>query len=258
MDLKLRGRRALVTAASRGLGRACAAALAGEGAQVFIVSRGLEGLAKTADEVGAVGRQALDLAEPPAPAAAIAAAVDTLGGLDIVVINAGGPPPGTFTSTSPEAWDVGYQLTLQSTVRLLRASLPHLRDSKQARVVIVTSTSVKEPIPNLVLSNAFRSAVTSTAKTLATELAATGITINCLAPGRFATDRVHELDQANAEREGKTRQEIEAASRAAIPAARYGDPAEFGSVCAFLCSEQAGYLTGQTIVLDGGALRATI
>lgn len=257
MDLKLRGRRALVTAASRGLGRACAAALAAEGAQVVIVSRGLDALAKTADEIGAVGRQAADLSDPAAPEAAVAAAVDTLGGLDILVANAGGPPPGTFTSTPPEAWDVGFQLTLQSTVRLLRASLPHLRESTQPRVVIVTSSSVREPIPNLVLSNAFRSAVTATAKTLSREVAQLGITINCLAPGRFATDRVHELDEANAKREGKTRDEIEAASVAAIPAGRYGDPAEYGAVCAFLCSQQAGYLTGQTLVLDGGALRAT-
>jgi 3-oxoacyl-[acyl-carrier protein] reductase len=258
MDLKLRGRRALVTAASRGLGRACAQALAREGAQVVIVARGLEALAATADEIGAVGRQALDLSDPAAPGAAVQAAVDTLGGLDILVANAGGPPPGTFGSTPAEAWDVGFQLTLQSTVRLLRASLLHLRDSPQPRVVIVTSASVREPIPNLVLSNAFRSAVTATAKTLSREVGPLGITINCLAPGRFATDRVHELDEANAKLEGKTRAEVEAASVGAIPAGRYGEPAEFGAVCAFLCSEQAGYLTGQTIVLDGGALRATL
>lgn len=258
MDLKLRGRRALVTAASRGLGRACAAALAQEGAQVVIVARGLEALARTADEIGAVGRQALDLSEPAAPAEAVRAAVDTLGGLDIVVVNAGGPPPGTFTSTPAEAWDVGFQLTLQSTVRLLRASLQPLRDSPQPRVVIVTSASVREPIPNLILSNAFRSAVTATAKTLSREVAPLGVTINCLAPGRFATDRVHELDEANAKREGKTPAEVEAASLAGIPAGRYGDPAEFGAVCAFLCSKQAAYLTGQTIVLDGGALHATL
>jgi len=258
MDLKLRSRRALVTAASRGLGRACAEALAREGAQVVIVSRGLEALATTADEIGAVGRKALDLSHPSAPAAAVEAAVETLGGLDILVANAGGPPPGTFASTPAEAWDVGFQLTLQSTVRLLRAALPHLRDSPQPRVVIVTSSSVREPIPNLVLSNAFRSAVTATAKTLSQEVASLGITINCLAPGRFATDRVHELDDANAKREGKTRAEVEATAVAAIPAGRYGDPAEYGAVCAFLCSKQAAYLTGQTIVLDGGALRATV
>ncbi len=258
MDLKLRGRRALVTAASRGLGRACAQALAVEGAQVVIVARGLEALARTADEIGAVGRKALNLSEPAAPAAAVEAAVDTLGGLDILVANAGGPPPGTFASTPAEAWDVGFQLTLQSTVRLLRASLPHLRASSQPRVVIVTSASVREPIPNLVLSNAFRSAVTATAKTLSREVGPLGITVNCLAPGRFATDRVRELDEANAKLEGRTRAEVEAASVAAIPARRYGEPAEFGAVCAFLCSEQAGYLTGQTIVLDGGALHATL
>lgn len=256
MDLKLKDRRALVTAASRGLGRACAAALAGEGAAVFIVARGQDQLAGTAEEIGAVGRQALDLARPDAPATAVTAAVDTLGGLDVVVVNAGGPPPGTFTTTPPEAWEVGHQLTLQSTVRLIRASLPHLRDSDQPRIVIVTSTSVKEPIPNLILSNAYRSAVTATAKTLSTEVASTGITINCLAPGRFATDRVAQIDQANADRMGKTRQEVEQDSIATIPAGRYGDPAEFGSVCAFLCSQQASYLTGQTIILDGGMTRA--
>jgi 3-oxoacyl-[acyl-carrier protein] reductase len=244
MDLGLQDTRALVTAASKGLGRACAAALAAEGARVFIVSRDDERLRSVEREIGAVGHLAVDLSTPGAPERAVEAAVAALGGLDILVCNAGGPPPGTFESTPIDVWEVGYRLTLMSTVRLSKAALPLLVDSGRGRIVNITSISVRQPIPNILLSNAFRSAVTAMAKTLAGEVAGQGVTVNNLAPGTILTDRVHQLYSGNLD-----------ALAQSVPAGRIGDPEEFGAACAFLCSRQAGYITGQTIGVDGGALR---
>src|SRR5205823_2679411 len=152
MDLGLKGARGLVCAASKGLGRACAEALAAEGARVFIVSRDEALLSEVEREIGAVGHLAVDLSDPTAPAAAVEAAVKALGGLDILVCNAGGPPPGTFESTPLEAWEVGYNLTLMSYVRLARAAIPYLKESGRGRIVTITSMSVREPIANIVLS----------------------------------------------------------------------------------------------------------
>jgi 3-oxoacyl-[acyl-carrier protein] reductase len=244
MDLGLQDARALVTAASKGLGRACAAALAAEGARVFLVSRDEERLRAAERETGAAGHLALDLSRPGAPERAVEAAIAELGGLDILVCNAGGPPPGTFESTPVEQWEIGYQLTLMSTVRLCKAALPQLVESGRGRIVNVTSISVRQPIPNILLSNAFRSAVTAMAKTLAGEVARHGVTVNNLAPGTILTDRVHQLYSGNLDELAQ-----------GIPAGRIGDPDEFGAACAFLCSRQAGYITGQTIGVDGGALR---
>ncbi len=244
MDLGLSGARALVTAASKGLGKACAAALAHEGARVFIVSRDDSLLARVEQEIGAAGHLALDLARPGNPARAVRAAVDALGGLEILICNAGGPPPGTFQSTPLENWEKAYQLTLMSAVRLAEAALPHLKQSGRGRIVNVTSTSVRQPIPNLVLSNAFRSAVTATAKTLSMEVARDNVTVNNLAPGTILTDRAKELY-------GDSMPEVEKT----IPMGRLGTPQEYGAVCAFLCSLQAGYVTGQTLGVDGGLLK---
>ncbi len=244
MDLGLNDTRALVTAASKGLGRACAEALIAEGARVFIVSRDEARLTTTQRDIGAVGHLAADLARPGSPENAVSAALAALGGLDILVCNAGGPPPGTFESTPVEGWETGYNLTLMSTVRLIKAALPALKESGRGRIVNITSISVRQPIPNILLSNAFRSAVTAMAKTLSAEVASSGVTVNNLAPGTILTDRVYQLYSGN----------LEDVARG-IPAGRIGDPPEFGAVCAFLCSRQAGYITGQTIGVDGGALR---
>jgi len=244
MDLGLKNSRALVTAGSKGLGRACAAVLAAEGARVFIVSRNDARLADTEREIGAAGHLAVDLAQPGSPEKAVEAALTALGGLDVLVCNAGGPPPGTFESTPVDAWETGYHLTLMSTVRLTKAALPALKESGRGRIVNITSISVRQPIPNIVLSNAFRSGVTAMAKTLAAEVAPFGVTVNNLAPGTILTDRVRELYGGSVDDLAKS-----------IPAGRIGDPAEFGAACAFLCSVQAGYITGQTIGVDGGALR---
>jgi 3-oxoacyl-[acyl-carrier protein] reductase len=250
VDLGLKGRRALVTAASKGLGLACAQALADEGARVFITSRDPAAIEAAAKRVGAAGWRAGDVAVPGEPEAAIHAAVDILGGLDIVVANAGGPPPGTFQSTPLDGWDKAYQLTLMSAVRTARAALPHLKQSGQGRIVFLTSITVRQPIPNLVLSNSLRAAVTGLSKTLAGELGPNGITVNCIAPGTILTDRIRELYGGG----GANLEESVKSAAAEVPMRRIGTPAEFGALCAFLCSEHAGYITGQTIGIDGGAL----
>ncbi|MGH7765405.1 MAG: SDR family NAD(P)-dependent oxidoreductase, partial [Candidatus Dormibacteraceae bacterium] len=165
MDLGLKDRRALITAASKGLGRACAEALALEGARVYISSREPVAIEATARAIGAAGWAAADVSVAGQPEALVEKAAAALGGLDVVVVNAGGPPPGTFQSTSIDAWDAAFQLTLMSAVRLLHAALPYLKKSEQGRVVFITSISVRQPIPNLVLSNSLRGAVTGLSKT---------------------------------------------------------------------------------------------
>ncbi len=250
MDLRLKGRSALVTAASKGLGRACAEALIAEGADVFISSRDAVSIESTAKHINAAGWLAADVSRPGDPEALVKAAMTRLSGLDVLVINAGGPPPGTFQSTPLELWDVAFQLTLMSAVRLINAGLPHLKRSEQGRIVCITSISVRQPIPNIALSNSMRAAVTGLAKTLARELAPDRITVNCLAPDAILTDRTRALAvAAGVDPEERIKQQS-----AAAPMGRLGDPAEFGAACAFLCSKQAGYITGQTLGVDGGAL----
>jgi 3-oxoacyl-[acyl-carrier protein] reductase len=250
MDLGLKGRSALVTAASKGLGRACAEALIGEGAEVFISSRDAASIESTAKQINAAGWLASDVSKPGEPEELVKAAITRLGGLDALVINAGGPPPGTFQSTPLEMWDVAFQLTLMSAVRLIRAGLPHLKRSEHGRIVCITSISVRQPIPNIALSNSMRAAVTGLAKTLARELAPDRITVNCLAPDAILTDRTRALAvAAGVDPEERIKQQS-----AAAPMGRLGDPAEFGAACAFLCSKQAGYITGQTLGVDGGTL----
>jgi 3-oxoacyl-[acyl-carrier protein] reductase len=255
MDLGLSGRHALVTAASKGLGRACAQALAEEGAQVFISSRDEDSVRATAEAIGAKAHRPADMSQSAQIAPLVAAAVAALGGLDILVCNAGGPPPGTFESTEVEAWATGHELTLMSTVRLIKAALPHLKQSGQGRIVIITSISVRQPIGNLLLSNAYRAAVTGMAKTLSTEVGRQGVTVNMLAPDGVLTDRVRSIQADLAQRTGRSIDELKEEYVNAVPLGRYGDPSEFGAACAFLCSRQAGYITGQTLGVDGGKLQ---
>jgi len=246
VDLGLNNRKALVTAASRGLGKACAAALAAEGASVFIASRDAAAIESAGKEIKATGWKAADVSMAGAPAALVEAAIAKQGGLDILVVNAGGPPRGTFESTPLESWPAAFDLTLMSAVNLVHAALPRLKESDQARIVFITSISVRQPIPSLVLSNSLRAAVTGLAKTLALELAPHRITVNCLAPDAILTDRIRELS-------GGDPATIEARAQH-HPMKRFGDPAEFGAVCAFLCSSHAGFISGQTVGVDGGAL----
>jgi len=250
VDLGIDGRHALVTAASKGLGRACAEALSAEGAKVFISSRDAAAIERTGKAIGAAGWQAADMSRPGDPEPLVKAAVAKLGGLDILVVNAGGPPPGTFQATPLEGWDTAYQLTLMSAVRLVHASVPHLKKSGQGRIVFITSISVRQPIPNITLSNSLRAAVTGMAKTLSRELAPDGITVNCLAPDNILTDRIRQIAASTgADPEERIKQ-----MAAAAPSGRLGDPSEFGAACAFLCSRQAGYISGQTLGVDGGTL----
>jgi 3-oxoacyl-[acyl-carrier protein] reductase len=250
VELGLQGRRALVTAASKGLGRACAEALVAEGASVYISSRDSVSIEATGRAIHAAGWSAADLSVAGEPESLVGKAVAALGGLDIVVANAGGPPPGTFQSTPLDAWEAAFDLTLMSAVRLVHAALPHLKQSDQGRVVFITSVSVRQPIPNLVLSNSLRAAVTGLSKTLARELAGDRITFNCLAPDAILTDRIRHLAGT---RGGDIDAELKRRAEAA-PMRRFGEPAEFAAACAFLCSRQAGFITGQTLGVDGGAL----
>ena len=250
VDLGLEGRSALVTAASKGLGRACAEALAGEGAKVFISSRDAAAIEATGKATRAAGWSAADMSKPGDPELLVKAAVAKLGGLDVLVVNAGGPPPGTFQTTPLEAWDAAYQLTLMSAVRLVNASLPHLKRSGQGRIVFITSISVRQPIPNITLSNSLRAAVTGLAKTLSRELARDAITVNCLAPDKILTDRIRQMAATSG---GNPDEQLKRMA-AEAPMGRFGEPAEFAAACAFLCSRQAGYITGQTLGVDGGAL----
>jgi 3-oxoacyl-[acyl-carrier protein] reductase len=241
VDLGLKGRRALVTAASSGIGRACAEALVAEGAKAFIASRDAQAIEKAADAVGAAGWSARDLSRAGDPEALVNEAVDRLGGLDLLVVNTGGPPTGTFESTSVDKWAEATDVVLMSVVRLIKAALPHLKQSDQGRIVVITSISVRQPIPNLVLSSSLRASVTGIAKSLSAELAADRITVNCLAPDAIRTAALERLGDLT-ERERRA------------PMKRLGDAAEVGAACAFLCSRQAGYITGQTLGIDGGSL----
>lgn len=246
MDLGLKDRRSLVTAASKGLGKACAAALAAEGAAVHIASRNAAAIEAAGREIGAAGWSACDVAVDGEPQRLVERAAAGLGGLDIVVVNAGGPPRGTFEATPLERWQDAFDLTLMSAVSLVHAALPHLDRSEQPRIVFITSISVRQPIPSLVLSNAMRAAVTGLAKTLSLELAPRRITVNCLAPDAILTDRIRELG-------GGSPEELERRAQH-TPMKRFGRPEEFGALCAFLCSSHAGFISGQTIGVDGGSL----
>jgi 3-oxoacyl-[acyl-carrier protein] reductase len=257
MDLGLEKRSALVTGASRGLGRAITLALAAEGADVVAVARNQERLGELAAESTAGGGKITARSCDLADASAIEGLSDVLGQVDVLVINTGGPPPGPADETSDAVWSKQFEAMFLSAVRITRLALPGMRKRGFGRIIAVVSSGVIQPIPNLGISNAIRSALVGWAKTLAGEVASQGITVNCLAPGRIATDRVAELDQGRAKREGIGVDEVERQSRMAIPAGRYGDAADFASVAAFLASTRASYMTGGIIRVDGGMIRST-
>jgi 3-oxoacyl-[acyl-carrier protein] reductase len=256
MNLDLKDCRAFIAGASKGLGKACAKALADEGARVFVCSRGADGIRRAATEIGAVGYSAADVSRPADTKRVVAEAIAALGGLDIIVANAGGPPTGPFEKTGDGDWDTGYQLTLMSAVRLIREALPALKASGRGRIVNLTGYGVKEPMTDLVVSDSVRAAVTVMAKTIAADLAPFGITVNNIAPGPIMTDRLIEILTTRAKSQGITFDEQMKRFSATIPVRRMGQPKEIGDLCAFLCSQQAGYLTGQSIVVDGGVNRS--
>ena len=260
MNLGLEGKVAAVAAASRGLGRAVAEALAREGCDVAICARDRERLERTAAEIAAAsGRKVLpvvvDLATAEGPASFVEATVAEFGKLHILFSNAGGPPPGRFDEISESDWLKGVDLTLLSAIRLTRAALPHIRKEGWGRLIYLASVSVKQPIDTLVTSNVLRPGVVGLAKSLATQLAPEGITVNVVCPGYFRTERVEELARDLAKRRGIEPEQVVAEWEAGVPAGRLGDPAELGDFVAFLASERASYLTGATIQIDGGYVR---
>jgi len=260
MDLGLSGKRALVLAASSGLGRATALELAREGATVALCSRELARAQEAANEItsetgATVHAFEADVADAASLEALFEQAVAALGGLDVLVNNAGGPPPGNFQDVAESGWDRAYQLTLMSVVHSVQHALPHLKASGGGSILTLASSSVQQPIPNLLLSNVFRPAIRALSKHLAVELAPDGIRVNVLSPGRVLTPRIEQLDAANAEKSGRSLQEVRDATIAQIPMGRLGEPAEFGRVAAFLSSPAASYVTGEHLLVDGGLIR---
>jgi len=257
MDLGLTGKKALVAAASKGLGKATALSLAREGVDVCIVARGQDTLQATADEIRrASGRAVLALPSDVSSAADVDAlmkrVLEVFGHVDILINNAGGPRPGVFTDMSDEDWLAAMNLNFMSAVRLTRLALPGMRAHKWGRIINITSFAVKQPLPTLILSNAARSAVVAMAKTLAGQVAAEGITVNNICPGYTLTDRMRSLAENSAAHEQTSVDEIMSRWELAIPARRLGTPEEVAALITFLASEQAAYITGTTIQIDGG------
>ncbi len=241
MDLGLTDRRFLVSGGSRGLGAAIGRALTADGARVVTAARS-----------GATIEA--DLSASDGPATAVSAAVKTLGGLDGLVVNSGGPPPGTFADLDDAAWQKAIDGTLLSSIRLIREALPHLREGRDPAILVILSSSVREPIPGLLTSNVLRPGLAGLIKTLATEIAP--IRINGLAPGRFDTDRIRIIDEARAEQTKTPIAEIQQANIDRIPLGRYGDPDELGRIAAFVLSPAASYLTGVILPIDGGMIKS--
>lgn len=264
MDLGIKGKWALVCGASKGLGLGCAQALAAEGVHLVMVARGAEVLAAAAADLraSAPGVQVIDVAAdittPEGRAAAFAAPGGPGADFDIVVTNAGGPPPGDFRSWDREAWLKAVDANMLTPIELIKATVDGMAARGFGRIVNITSSAVKAPIDILGLSNGARSGLTGFVAGVARSgLAAQGVTINNLLPGKFDTDRLKGTLAGAASKTGKSVDEVRAAQMAQIPAKRFGTPAEFGAICAFLCSQQAGYLNGQNILPDGGAYPGT-
>ena len=261
MDLGIKGRRALVLASSRGLGKGIAVALAREGVDVLLSGRNVETLAANCDAINAEGAGRADWVEADLADADVAerlasAAKEKLGAVDILVNNSGGPTPGSTEDMSEDALMTYFQSMVLRQITLANRLLPGMKERRWGRILTVASSGVIEPIPGLALSNTLRPALAGWSKTLATEVAEFGITSNMLLPGSILTDRLTSLDKAAAERSGRAIEDVRAQSERAIPAKRYGTVEEFAATAAFLCSERASYVTGSIVRCDGGAARS--
>lgn len=255
MDLGIRGRVALVTGASSGIGKAVALALAAEGVTLAVVARReaeLQAVADAATVAGATDARAFvaNLDDPASVAQLVQRVHDAYGDVDILVANSGGPKPGTFTQMSLADWDAGYQSVLRNMLELINGVVPGMTARGWGRIVALTSSSVKEPIPGMVLSNAFRTALVAALKSLSIEVGRHGITVNAIATGRILTDRLRKLYGSE--------ENIERAAQADIPLGRVATPEEFAPMVAFLCGEPARYITGQTIAVDGGMITSLL
>lgn len=263
MDLGLTGKVAMVAGASRGLGYAVARALAAEGAHVSMSSRQEEAVGDAAKRVAVETHTdtlatAVDVRSADSLAAWQARTIERFGGVDLLFVNAGGPPAGPTLSFDDDAWKNAFELLVLSAVRMVRLAVPSMKSRGGGAIVVSTSSAVKEPIPNLALSNVVRASVAALSKTLANELAADRIRVNHLVPGRIDTDRVRELDAIRGKASGASADDVRVAFAKTIPLGRYGDPAEFGSAAAFLFSDAARYVTGASLQIDGGLIRSVL
>ncbi len=259
MDLGLKGKRALVTASSKGLGRGCAEALAEAGVDLVLNARGQEALEVTAADIrNAYGVSVTEVAADITTEEGRAKVLDAAGTVDILVTNAGGPPPGVWSDWSRDDFIKALDSNMLAPIALMQAVLPAMIEKGWGRVVNITSQSVKAPIAALGLSNSARAGLTGFVAGTSRQVAPFGVTINNLLPGIHATDRAVGLDTGVANQQGMSLDEARAAREATIPARRYGTAQEFGQTCAFLCSQHAGFIVGQNILLDGGATNATL
>ena len=259
MDLGVGGRVYLAAASTSGLGRGVAGALAADGAAVWVGSRNESSVQKTIAELGegnaGVSGAVLDVTDPASISSWVASALAVHGRVDGLLVNAGGPPAGTFDTFTDHDWQMSFELTLMSTVRLIREVLPTMRRQRSGSILVVTSSTILEPVEYLLLSNVMRSGVANLVKSLSREVAGDGIRVNNIVPGRIDTPRVQSLEAATAQRQGVTPEEVRAGNEAAVPLGRYGTPEEFGRVGAFLLSPAASYVTGEIVVVDGGVRR---
>ena len=262
MDLGLKGKIAMVSGASRGLGFAVAEALAREGAAVSISSSNQTSIDDAAKRLPAGGAQVMGAVVDVRNAAQIASwaqqTIDRFGGVDLLFANAGGPPAGSTLSFDDAAWQNSIDLLLFSTIRMIRAVVPSMQKRGGGSILVTTSSSVKEPIANLALSNVLRASVSALAKTLSLELAPSRIRVNQLIPGRIETDRVRWLDEVNAKKNGISVGEVQSRALASIPIGRYGQPEDFGRAAAFLLSDAASYITGASVQVDGGLIKGVL
>lgn len=260
MDLAVSGKVFLTAAATSGLGKGIARQLALDGATIWIGSRQPAVVDQVAEELrtesgSEVGGSVLDVTSAQSIASWVGEALGRHGRIDGLLVNAGGPPAGTFESFTDHDWQMAFELTLMSAVRLIREALPTMKRQKSGSILLITSSTIKEPVDILLLSNVLRSAVANLSKSLSREFASSGIRVNTIIPGRIATPRVHALDKTRADRNGSTQAEVQRESETSIPLGRYGTTEEFGRVGAFLLSPAASYVTGELVTVDGGSMR---